>query len=484
MTEIKYRLTACSDPAGKKNDIAPLYGNEDNMLLLPGLSPEPFVPDAVLELGPHGTLLMVADGMGGMNAGEVASQIAVSTAQAMFCSEEAQSLDASSYQAREAFMEKVVVQADTAIKEKAAADPECSGMGSTIIMIWLCGNEATVTWCGDSRAYLFRPSIGLRQVSKDHSYVQSLVDAGKITADEAFGHPYGNVITRSLGDPSKAAKADSHTFPIYKGDILMLNSDGLSGVLRDKTMQDIIADSRQTPTQCREALWKAAQEADWYDNVTCILCELVEGPEAPAVVPAPAPAPQPAPQPAPAPAPQPAPAPSRPAAPPVKPAPKGGKNKMVIVISVVISIVVATVLALLLMGGGKGTTEPGPAPTEVQGNKPPKPQAANSGNQANKPPKPSQGASQGSSQPSTQPATASQPPQGGSSAADQGGKIDQANENNKPDAADENKPNSGSGNKPNNSSEGKPSNNQSGQNNQTGQGNNQTNIEITENYEN
>lgn len=472
MTEIKYRLTACSDPAGKKNDIAPLYGNEDNMLVLPGLSPEPFVPDSVLDLGPHGTLLMVADGMGGMNAGEVASQIAVSTAQAMFCSQEAQSLDASSYEAREAFMEKVVTQADTAIKEKAAADPECSGMGSTIIMIWLCGNEATVTWCGDSRAYLFRPSIGLRQVSKDHSYVQSLVDAGKITADEAFGHPYGNVITRSLGDPSKAAQADSHTFPIYKGDILMLNSDGLSGVLRDKTMQDIIAESRQTPTYCREALWKAAREADWYDNVTCILCELVEGPQAPVVVPQPAPQPAPVPAPQPTPAAQPAPTRLAPA-----PAPRG-KNKLVIIISVVVSIVAATVLALLLIGG-KGTAEPAPTPSSAQESRPPKPQGS-------KPPKPSPSPSQAPSQPSTQapsqPATASQPAQGGA-AADQGGKIDQANENEKPSATEDNKPGT-SGTKPNNTTEGKPSGNQTNQNNQAGQNNNQTGNEITEIYSN
>ena len=409
---IKYRLAACSDPAGKETDVAPLFGNEDNMLILPDLKPEAFAPDEVMDLGPRGTLLMVADGMGGMNAGEVASQIAVSTVQALFSSEEAAAVDASSYSARELFLEKAVVAADAAIKAKAAAEPECAGMGSTIIMIWLCGGEATVTWCGDSRAYLYRPSIGLRQVSKDHSYVQSLVDAGKITPDEAFAHPYGNVITRSLGDPSKEAQADSRTFPVYQGDILMLCSDGLSGVLRDSVMQDIIAESKDTLTGCREALWAAAKEAEWYDNVTAVLCEIIESDaEAPVVQPAPAPKPAPAPAPAPAPQPAPAPkaapapqaprprqtppptmfAPASPEAParPVRlarPAAKAGKGGKKFIIMILAAFLIICGALAFIMLRKPSESNPPETVTTPQGNKPEtKPENKPANKPANKP---------------------------------------------------------------------------------------------------
>lgn len=294
---ITFRLAAYTDPAGKWSETAPKKGNEDDLFVDSDLSAEvqgSFVADKETELSDAGCLMVVADGMGGMNAGEVASAIAIETVRTAFEGKNLTSEVLASSVSRVRYMESVVVRADAAVKKKSKEDPSCEGMGSTLIMAWLYGGELSVTWCGDSRAYLFREPAGIRQLSKDHSYVQSLVDKGNITEVEAFDHPYGNIITRNLGDPEKKAVPDSVTLPVYKGDIILVCSDGLSGVLRDRksydregnlipgdNLEDIIRANRQSMTSCREALWSAAEAADWYDNVTAILCEITEGEDAP-----------------------------------------------------------------------------------------------------------------------------------------------------------------------------------------------------------
>ena len=306
MSKLQFRLAYRTDAAGKYNPTAPLEGNEDNMFVDANLSsPEHGSPlaDNVIDLSEKGCLMVVADGMGGMNAGEVASDIAIRTVTEYFDNEHMKGKSFRDSRSRMNYMEDVVVAADAAIKADARVNLDHEGMGSTIIMAWLCDDEICLTWCGDSRAYLFRPGRGFWQVSKDHSYVQGLVDEGKITMDEAFDHPNGNIITRSLGDPEKKAKADSVHFDVYQGDIFMLCSDGLSGVLRDhktymdgqridtENLEDIIAAHRASMAECRDELFAAAERNDWYDNVTAILCEVVSGNAAPAVAPAAEPAP-------------------------------------------------------------------------------------------------------------------------------------------------------------------------------------------------
>lgn len=292
---IKFRLAAYTDPAGKWNDEAPKKGNEDDLFVDADLSGDiqgRFVADEMLTLNDAGCLMAIADGMGGMNAGEVASEIAIETVRNAFSKANLTDEVMASGRSRTRYLEKIVVDADAAIKKRSSSDRECEGMGSTLILAWLYGNELAVTWCGDSRAYLYRESAGIRQISKDHSYVQGLVDAGNITETEAFDHPYGNIITRSLGDPGKKAEPDSVTVPVFKGDIILLCSDGLSGVLRDRqsydsdgnlipgeNLEDLIGANRESMTGCREALWEAARRADWYDNVTAVLCEIVDGEE-------------------------------------------------------------------------------------------------------------------------------------------------------------------------------------------------------------
>ena len=294
-TSIKFRLAAYTDPAGKWNENAPKKGNEDDLFVDANLNNETqgqFVADQIETLSEAGCLMVVADGMGGMNAGEVASAIAIETVKAAFNREQLTEEVLSSPQSRAKYLEKVIIDSDAAIKKRSRNDKDCEGMGSTLILAWLYDNQVTVSWCGDSRAYLYRESDGIKQISKDHSYVQSLVDEGKITIEEAFDHPYGNIVTRSLGDPEKKAEPESITVPVAKGDIILVCSDGLSGVLRDRksfdreghilpgfNLEDIIRENRETLKSCREALWNAAESSEWYDNVTAILCEIVEGRE-------------------------------------------------------------------------------------------------------------------------------------------------------------------------------------------------------------
>lgn len=291
--KIIFRMVAWTDAAGKYDPSAPLAGNEDNYYADDDLSdnqPSHIVADEDITLSDCGMIMAVADGMGGMNAGEVASQIAHDTVAEYFAPGRVTPQLASSHESRSRYMENVIREADKRIKDDGKRNRAHHGMGSTLIMAWLAGNELSVTWIGDSRAYLFNPRDGIMPISKDHSYVQELVDKGVITYEQTFEHPQGNIITRSLGDSSKKAKPESRLVRVHDGDIILLCSDGLSGVLRDRpaydetgnsydeeNLEEIIAAHTDSLTECRQALWEAAERSGWYDNVTAILCQIRGG---------------------------------------------------------------------------------------------------------------------------------------------------------------------------------------------------------------
>jgi protein phosphatase len=293
--KISFKLTAYTDAAGKYSPDAFRSGNEDNFYVNYDLSNsalESMVRDEEIPLGPLGVLMVVADGMGGMNAGEVASQIAVDTVKESFRMANLSKVETSSPEARQRYLERVIKKADKNIKSDARENSAHEGMGSTIIMAWLYEESLIVSWCGDSRAYIYNDKSGIRLISQDHSYVQELVNKGLLTYEQTFDHPQNNIITRSLGDPTKDAKAESRILTIGKGDIILLCSDGLSGVLRDRktyneagdcypeeNIEDIIRAHTNSMKECREALWSAAERGGWYDNVTAILCQITDGPE-------------------------------------------------------------------------------------------------------------------------------------------------------------------------------------------------------------
>ena len=262
-------MAARCEAAGRPN-------NEDNYQLDDNLSDNSwgFTADAEVSLGEKGALLVVCDGMGGMNAGEVASDIAVKTIKEWFTTDK---LTDTAVANPCKYIASAIVAADAAIKAHSKANPDTDGMGSTIVMAWLLGQKVYVGWCGDSRCYRFNPQLGLERLSHDHSYVQELVDAGKLTDDLAFDHPNNNIITRSLGDPRGAAQPDTKEFDLYNNDIILLCSDGLCGTLRDHEIAEQVQAHQTSMQECRDALWAADEAAGWHDNVTIALAQIISG---------------------------------------------------------------------------------------------------------------------------------------------------------------------------------------------------------------
>lgn len=274
--QIVFRMAARCEAAGRPQ-------NEDNYQIDENLSDNQwgFTANRELPLGEKGALLVVCDGMGGMNAGEVASAIAVRTIKEWFVAERLTDKIMTDNQSVQKHIVEAIQAADAAIKADATRNPEHQGMGSTIVMAWMLGQKLYVGWCGDSRCYCYNPKTGLKRLSHDHSYVQELVDAGRLTEELAFDHPNNNIITRSLGDPRGKAQPDTKVFDLCNEDIILLCSDGLCGCLRDNEIETVIRDNQNSMQQLRDALWQADEAAGWHDNVTIALAQVLSGAVAP-----------------------------------------------------------------------------------------------------------------------------------------------------------------------------------------------------------
>lgn len=207
-------------------------------------------------------LFCVCDGMGGHAAGEVASSIAVET----IAKTAPQSADA-------ARLAAAVEAANAAVIEAALNGLGKPGMGCTATCAYIENDTLAIAHVGDSRAYLLHEGTLIR-VTRDHSYVEELVDAGEITADEARVHPNRSVITRALGsDP--AMYADHFTLHIEEGDRLILCSDGLSSMIPDSDIENIATQSSSAQI-CVDNLVDAALAAGGHDNVTVVVVDLVD----------------------------------------------------------------------------------------------------------------------------------------------------------------------------------------------------------------
>jgi len=273
MKEISLKIAAKTDVGRLRTN------NEDNFQLAQDLtSPQmQWVNNTPFHLGEKGCLLVVADGMGGMNAGEVASQIAIDTVREFFSPANITDEVLKSRFSIEKYMKTAIQQADRNIKTKAKTNPENKGMGTTIVVAWIYDGFLYVSWVGDSRAYLYNPKHGLKQISKDHSYVQTLVDKGIITEYDAFDYPDSNVITRSLSDVGPNAEPDCLIKPIElcDEDIVLLCSDGLCGLIRDNVTESIIARNTIEQDVCIDTLIEAAMNAGGTDNCTVALANIL-----------------------------------------------------------------------------------------------------------------------------------------------------------------------------------------------------------------
>jgi protein phosphatase len=242
--------------------------NEDTFLVADlssgNASLQPDVRDH--EVGPRGSLFMVADGMGGAAAGEVASAMATDIIYRHLSTAWAEDPEASAN--RFAFrMKEAVELANQQIYTYAREHPDVRGMGTTVTAAGVFGDELYLTQIGDSRGYLIRNGATF-QLTRDQSLTQRLVDAGELTEEEAEQSERRNIILQALG-PDPRVKVDLSRQRLRRGDTLILCSDGLSGVVKREELSRMAADSDDPASLC-SALIDLANERGGPDNVTVV----------------------------------------------------------------------------------------------------------------------------------------------------------------------------------------------------------------------
>lgn len=205
-------------------------------------------------------IALVCDGMGGARAGNVASAMAVDLFMNQF-------LEGNGSSDRER-MQQAAALANDQVFQKAAADPDCAGMGTTLVAALVDEQEALVLNEGDSRAYYINQN-GIVQVTRDHSLVEDMVQRGELTREQARNHPHKNLITRALG-AEPVLLADCFRQPMAEGDYLLLCSDGLSNVVTDQEMLYEVIHGGAADSCCQRLL-DIALERGAPDNVTVVL---------------------------------------------------------------------------------------------------------------------------------------------------------------------------------------------------------------------
>src|SRR5688500_5559934 len=217
-------------------------------------------------------LLAVCDGVGGAARGDLASATAIG---------QLRKIDAKPPSPPSDDMRGQVAgaqhRANDRIAELVDDDPTLSGTSTTATLALFDGAKLTFGHVGDSRAYLFRDGE-IRQVTKDHTFVQSLIDEGRITEEESRTHPHRNLILKAI-DGVHDIDADLFDLEIQRGDRLLFCSDGASGVLDDGRLADVL--SMGTPDYAAVELVRASLEAGTTDNVTCVVADIVDEDELP-----------------------------------------------------------------------------------------------------------------------------------------------------------------------------------------------------------
>ncbi|MBF6558974.1 MAG: Stp1/IreP family PP2C-type Ser/Thr phosphatase [Candidatus Binataceae bacterium] len=212
-------------------------------------------------------LYVVADGMGGAEAGEMASAIAVGAIRSYV---ESQLGDPAAGGAMRQILQDALERANTQVLDYQVGHPEARGMGSTAVAALVVPPDAAVAWVGDSRAY-FCDQHGMRQVTKDHSLVQRLIEIGQISPEEARHHEHKNVITRSLGArPNGPAGAESLMLRLKRGDRILLCSDGLTAHLEDAQIEQVLR-RHADPYQAARELVVGANAGGGTDNISVVV---------------------------------------------------------------------------------------------------------------------------------------------------------------------------------------------------------------------
>jgi protein phosphatase len=207
-------------------------------------------------------LVAVADGVGGQNAGEVASALAVDVLEEWIAT-----------LARDggAKLRDAASDAHRRIYAKAQQETALHGMATTLTAAWIDRQTCTIAHVGDSRAYLLREGE-LRQLTEDHSWVAQMVKDGRITPEEAWGHPWRNYVVQALGGQPDVA-IEMLDVELAVGDRLVLASDGLTDVVRPETLSEILTANADAETACRVLVERAKNDGGT-DNITVVLVDV------------------------------------------------------------------------------------------------------------------------------------------------------------------------------------------------------------------
>lgn len=212
-------------------------------------------------IGPFPNLLAVADGMGGHKAGDFASKYTVTVLR--------KELEQTSIDRPEEILRGIVATANNKLIEAAATDVKLEGMGTTLVAATVVGNTLYFANVGDSRLYLINEKI--RQLSKDHSLVEEMVRLGGIKEEEAKNHPDKNIITRAIG-VKPDVEADVYEYRLKKGDTILMCTDGLSNMVEDEDMFDIVKGSRDI-VEAVQMLIEKANSNGGRDNIGVVMAE-------------------------------------------------------------------------------------------------------------------------------------------------------------------------------------------------------------------
>ena len=228
-------------------------------------SNQDFVYASDQRVGRLPSLFIVADGMGGHAAGDLASRVCVETV--------VDSIGTSSKRQPAAILREAIAKANAAVLKKAAQKPDYAGMGTTIVAAVIDGNTLTVANVGDSRLYLIDDDR-IDQITQDHSLVAEMVRSGRLTREQMRDHPEKNIITRAVGG-EETVEADLFDVGMRKGDVILLCSDGLTNMVEDEQIFRIIRRER-TLKEAGQKLIQAANSAGGRDNISVVLARQSE----------------------------------------------------------------------------------------------------------------------------------------------------------------------------------------------------------------